>query len=384
MIPLHTDSPLRSTPYMNWLLIAANVVVFCIQGVNKDFTAHYALYPSHPTLAAFFTYAFLHDTSSKLPLHLIFNMLFLYIFGNNVNDKMGHLGYLAFYLAGGVMAAVCEVLTVHTAGPVIGASGAISAVTGAYLVLFPRSKVTIVFFFFIIGVFELQSLWFILFFFAQDLILSGADDNVAHWAHIGGTVFGAVVCLLMLMVHLLPRDQFDVWALLQRWNKRRQYRDLVARGYNPFEIAPATGSAGRPPDPAVLRVQEIRAQIADAVSRRDHVAAADLYVQMKSLDANQVLSRQAQLEVATQLHHDGRYEQAAEAYEKLLSTYPTVERSAQLELMVGLIYARYLQQYDRAKQHLAKAISRLHAGRELELAQEELGRVEVHLNQAIG
>ena len=381
LFPLRTDSPLRSTPYMNWLLIAANVIVFIIQGVDKPFTNHYALYPSHPTLPAFFTYAFLHDTSDRLPLHLLFNMLFLYIFGNSVNDKMGNLGYLAFYLAGGVMAGVCEVLTNHSSAAVIGASGAISAVTGAYLILFPRSNVTIFYFFFFFGRFEVQSLWLILFFFAQDLFFSGSADNVAHFAHIGGTVFGAGLCLLLLIPQLLPRDQFDVWALLTRWNKRRQYRDMVSKGYNPFELSPAAAAAraGKRGDPKFDQIQTLRAQIADAVSRRDYPAATAQYLQLKTLDPQQVLSRQAQLEVATQLHHDGQYPQAADAYELLLTTYPNVERSEQVELMVGLIYARYLNQYDRAKQHLTKAIDRMHGCRELDLAKEELAHVELHL-----
>ena len=84
---------------MNWLIILANVVVFAWETMYGSFS-HYELSPRHPELIQFFTYQFLHAN----PMHIIGNMLFLYIFGNNVNDKMGHLGYLAFYLAGGVFA----------------------------------------------------------------------------------------------------------------------------------------------------------------------------------------------------------------------------------------------------------------------------------------
>jgi membrane associated rhomboid family serine protease len=378
-LPLRTDRPLRTTPYVNWLLILANVIVFVIQGADKSVTARYALYASHPTVGAFFTYQFLHSTAPGLPLHLIFNMLFLYIFGNNVNDKMGQLGYLAFYLAGGVFAGVCEVLSSHSGVPVIGASGAISAVTGAYLVLFPRSNITIFYFFFFIGWFELQSLWFILFFFVQDLVLSRGGDQVAHWAHVGGSVYGAGMCLLLVVTQLLPRDQYDVWALIQRWNKRRQYRDMVAKGYNPFGLGPVT-RVGKPViDPRLDRIHELRGVISEAIGRRDYPAAAALYLQLKGVDPAQVLSRQAQLEVGTQLHQEGKYPEAAEAYELLLKTYPNVDRAEQVELMVGLICGRYLQQYDRAKQHLSRAIERLHGGRELEMAREEMLRVEVAL-----
>ena len=125
----------------------------------------------------------------------------------------------------------------------------------------------------------------------------------------------------------------------------------------------------------------IRAQISDALQRRDVTAAADLYIELKAIDPQQVMSRQGQLDIATQFHHDGRHAQAAEAYEQLLKTFPNVERSEQVELMVGLIYARYLNQYDRAKQHLLKAIARLHDGKELQLARDELSRVELHSPQ---
>jgi len=378
LLPIRTDSPLRTTPYMNWLIMLANVGVFVWQTMNGSFS-HYELSPRHPELIQFFTYQFLHAN----PMHIIGNMLFLYIFGNNVNDKMGHTGYLAFYLAGGVFAGVFYVLSQHGPMPVLGASGAIAAVTGAYLILFPRSHVTIVYFFFFIGLFELQSLWFILLFFGMDVLLNfSGETGVAHMAHIGGTLFGLGICLLLLVFHLLPRDQFDVWALIQRWNKRRQYRDLVAGGYNPFD--PGAGGVKRIPAADLKQIQMIRAQISDALQRRDVGAAADLYIQLKTIDPEQVMSRQGQLDIATKFHHDGRYVQAAEAYEQLLKTYPTVDRVEQVELMLGLIYARYLNQFELARQHLIKAIARLHDGREMQLAQEELSHVDLQLGTTNG
>ena len=98
LIPIRTDSPLRTTPYMNWVLIAANVVMFVVQKrLWGDRNPPIALNPKDPHVLHFFTYMFLHGDIT----HILGNMLFLYIFGNNVNDKMGHLGYLGFYLAGG-------------------------------------------------------------------------------------------------------------------------------------------------------------------------------------------------------------------------------------------------------------------------------------------
>src|SRR5258708_39834073 len=105
IIPIRTDSPLRHTPYMNWALIVANVVMFLIQQASPAVAGLYELSPRDPSLYTFITYAFLHANF----MHIAGNMLFLYIFGNNVNDKMGHLAYLAFYLAGAVFAGVAYV-----------------------------------------------------------------------------------------------------------------------------------------------------------------------------------------------------------------------------------------------------------------------------------
>jgi membrane associated rhomboid family serine protease len=273
-LPLRTDSPLRTTPYLNWLLILANVLVFVVETFDPHLQDRLGLHPRSPQLYQFLTYQFTHAGLA----HLAGNMLFLFIFGNNVNDKMGHLGYLAFYLAGGVVAGIAFVISEHTAVLTVGASGSIAAVTGAYLVLFPRSHITLFYWFFFIGRIELQALLVIGFFFAQDVFLNlGHQDGVAHMAHIGGTVFGTLMCLALLVTQLLPRDQFDVWALIQRWNKRRQYRDLVAKGYNPFDYAGQPDRNGRRAAPVVDgRLADLRDQIVTAIAEHRLDAAAGL------------------------------------------------------------------------------------------------------------
>jgi membrane associated rhomboid family serine protease len=381
---------------MNWALIAVNVVVFLLQKAPRsanapDWFRAYLLDPTAPRLWAYFTYAFLHANW----MHIVGNMLFLYVFGNNVNDKMGHLGYLAFYLAGGVFAGVAYV--VGATHPILGASGAIAAVVGAYLILFPRSNVTVLNFFLFIGWFEIASFWFIGLFFFEDLVLNFArQDDVAHMAHIGGTLFGCGVCLVLLSLQLLPRDQFDVVALVKQWNRRRVYRDAVSSGWNPYlspgPPPPAAGPGSQdrygrygmhwgaapppPPDPRAERILELRSAISEALAAHDPPRAAELYVQLKQIDPQQVLARQAQLDVANQLAAQQLYPQAAEAYELFLRHYPKFEQIEQVELMLGLIYARYLGQYDRAKECLLKATARLHGERELAMAHAELARIE--------
>src|SRR5262245_12446850 len=133
ILPLRTDVPLRRTPWMNWLLIVLNILIYIISVRRPELAMNWALDGRDPRLLNYFTYGFLHANVA----HLIGNMLFLYIFGNNVNDKLGQVGYLGFYLGGSVFAGTAHVFA-ETA-PVVGASGAVSAVTGAFLVLFPRA-----------------------------------------------------------------------------------------------------------------------------------------------------------------------------------------------------------------------------------------------------
>jgi len=383
LLPIRTDSPLRSTPWMNWGIILLNIAVFLAMRRDPAAMDPYLLSARDPSLADYFSYSLFHGSI----WHLLGNMMFLYIFGNNVNDKLGHLGYLGFYLAGGVFAGIGHVLTQSTI--LYGASGAVAAVTGAYLVLFPRSQVTIIYLLFFVGTFEVPGMWFVALFFIKELLLPftadrgvGGASDVAHFAHIAGALFGAGVCLGSLAVQLLPRDQFDVLALMQRWNKRRQYRDLVSKGYDPFGYLPkvrpeSLASPLLPPaDPSLQRMQDLRAEISEALAHHNHPHAALLFQELIRLDPQQVLSRQAQLEVANQLASQQLYDQAADAYEQFMTHYGNFEQVEQVELMLGLIYARYLRRYDRAKELLLRAAARLHGEREVEMARAELRRIE--------
>jgi membrane associated rhomboid family serine protease len=389
ILPIRTDSPLRRTPYMNWALIAANFVVYFLEVASNpqdpgqaDFVQNLMLQPAAPHLWQYFTYAFLHANL----LHIFGNMIFLYIFGNNINDRMGNLGYLCFYLAGAVFAGIGYVLF-EPNNPVLGASGAVAAVTGAYLILMPHSNITIVYWFFFIGVAEIASLWFILFFFLMDVVgevapqFMGGAEAVAHTAHISGTIFGASLCFILLALHLLPRDQFDVLALASRWNRRRQYRDLVGTGFDPFgnAKAPPARMQSRTPDPFAERAMDLRGQIGLAFEQHNLPRAAAIYQDLIGMDSNQVLARSAQLDMANYLAAQQLYPQAAQAYEQFERYYKNYDQIEQVHLMLGLIYARYLNQPAKAKDYLRRAMERLRQPNQLELAKIELE----HLDQTI-
>lgn len=223
VIPLRDDIPARRTPVVTWTLIAVNVIVFLYQSglpdrALQDLIVLRGLVPArytHPDWAShvglprdaylsFLTSMFLHGSW----LHVIVNMWSLWIFGDNVEDRMGRARFLVFYVLCGLAAGALHVLTNRNSlVPTVGASGAIAGVLGAYFLLFPRARVlTLVPIFFIPLFFELPAITFLLIWFALQLIQAYAGlgmegGGVAWWAHVGG--FGAGILLHRLF---LARD----------------------------------------------------------------------------------------------------------------------------------------------------------------------------------
>jgi membrane associated rhomboid family serine protease len=211
MIPIRDQIPTRSVPVINYLLVAANVIVFIFQWLagpyEEALVYQFALIPASfvsnltvGDVADIFTSMFMHAGLA----HIGGNMLYLWIFGDNVEDSMGSGKYILFYLIGGLVASITHILTNPMSQiPTVGASGAIAAVLGAYLVLYPQSRVlTIVPLGFFLRMTMLPAsivlgLWFILQFFSGVLSLGGPDvGGVAFWAHIGGFVAGVVMAKL--------------------------------------------------------------------------------------------------------------------------------------------------------------------------------------------
>jgi membrane associated rhomboid family serine protease len=221
MLPLKDDQPSYSTPYINWFLIALNILIFLFQAtldprsselMDRQFgevPAHLAAFlaGSHrytvpQVVLPFFTSMFLHGGWE----HVLGNMWFLYIFGDNVEDYLGHFKYLVFYLMSGLIAMGTQVaINPHSTVPTIGASGAIAGVLGAYFILYPRARVLTWFFVFIVYIpawFVLGE-WFVMQFLYGTASLSAAQagrdlGGIAFWAHVGGFVAG------MVMIKVFP------------------------------------------------------------------------------------------------------------------------------------------------------------------------------------
>ncbi len=212
MFPIRDTIPSRSLPVVNWLIIACNVVVFFFEALlppeQLDRLIHIlGMIPRHlvrnpiPEALTILTSMFLHGGW----FHLISNMWALYIFGDNVEDRIGHFRYLGFYLLCGVIAAGAQVLAAtNSPFPMVGASGAIAGILGAYVISFPRARVlTLIPIFFFPWFIEIPALfylglWFLLQLrqglFALTMVDSiGAYGGVAWWAHIGGFVAGLIL-----------------------------------------------------------------------------------------------------------------------------------------------------------------------------------------------
>ncbi len=211
MIPIRDENPTHSVPIITYLLIALNIIVFIFQTMlgsyTDSFIYQFALIPAEITstlslgsIANIFTSMFMHAGLA----HLGGNMLYLWIFGDNVEDRLGRGRYLFFYILGGSVASLAHILTNPGSQiPTVGASGAIAAVLGAYLVLFPRQKVlTLIPLGFWLKMTMLPAslvlgVWFLLQFFQGVLTLGGPDiGGVAFWAHIGGFISGIIFGLL--------------------------------------------------------------------------------------------------------------------------------------------------------------------------------------------
>lgn len=207
MFPIHDDTPrLNGRPYVNYGLIGMNIVIFIYEViVTSNFsnrTAVIALFYNYgaipdlillgQNLGSIFSSMFMHGGIA----HLLGNMFFLHVFGDNLEDRFGHFKYLMLYLFWGVMAAFAHSIYAVSTGqgdiPAIGASGAISGVLGAYLVFYPHAKIhTIIFAFFITTV-RIPAIAYIPFWFIMQLVFAfiGQSGGVAYLAHIGGFIIG--------------------------------------------------------------------------------------------------------------------------------------------------------------------------------------------------
>jgi len=395
MWPIGTNNPPRRIPYANYALILINVAIFLYSyGGPYPYSIAGELHPVsvRPPLGRwllipaawqyhqFLTYAFLHGGL----LHIVGNMFFLYLFGNSINDRLGNLWYTVFYLAGAVFSGIGHtVMHLDSYAPTLGASGAIAAVTGAYLVLYPQTLITVLYWFFFIGTVQIPALYFIAIkMIIIDNVLVRMTRETAYDAHLAGYAYGILVTLILLATRLIGTSNFDLWSMIRRWNRRRQYRQVVADGYDPFAGTGARRRVVATEVPTAVdehkrtQIDRIRHEIAQWIAQRNMAAAANSYLELMRTDPSQVLPRQYLLDIANQLAGEQRAAEAARAYEQFLEHYDSYEHAEQVELMVGILFSRYLHEPERAIRHLRKAAERLSDDAQLRMCRQEIARLE--------
>jgi membrane associated rhomboid family serine protease len=399
-IPIRTDRPPKRTPIVTQAIVVANLAVYLAGAAgawfgllaNPQRLAEIASFdPAHFRAWQLVTYQFVHDPHGIW--HIAFNMLFLWVFGSAVEDRLGRIGFLGFYLTGGVVAALAHAGINRS--PVIGASGAIAAVTGAFLALFPRSRIQVFVFFFFIGVWSIRSIWFIGIYILVDLLrqlgtfFGHGGSNVAYAAHLAGYAFGFALGFVLLATNVVKRQEFDVFFLLTQARRRAEFRAASRQG--PAGLwASATadsarrleaGARGRPAlDADDERRGALRAQIGRLIADHRLAEAAVLYRDLLAgAPAGEgglaVLSEQAQLDVASQLFAQEAHADAARAAELFLCSYHSSPRADEVRLMLGVLYARHLDEPARARQLIEEAIPRLRQATQSRLAAELLAEL---------
>lgn len=388
IIPLRTDRIARRKPIITDGLIIINMMVYLTgligQALNTiDLNAIVewgAFNPRDFKWWQLFTSLFLHDPSGIW--HLAFNMLFLWVFGSAIEDRFGRVGFLGMYLIGGAVANLAHAMV--SQNPVIGASGAIAGVSGAFLALSPRSHVIVLF---LIGfsVFAVPSMWFIGLYFVVDVLrlIGGRTGNVAVMAHIAGYVYGFSLAFILLAARIIKREESDVFFLFTQARRRAAMR-AANRGTPAGAWESAAADTGKrlerakekhEPSPEEIRIVEMRADINRRASENDLAGAAQRYKSLLREAPDTVFTEHRQLELANQLYAMQDHAAAAAAYELFLDRYGRSGQAAEIRLMLGVLYTRHLRHASRAREVIEAAKPGLRDSRQIALADELLAEL---------
>jgi membrane associated rhomboid family serine protease len=394
LIPIRTDRPPRRSPIVTESLIGVNLLVYAVcvasnatgQFDLEQVTAWMHFDPQDFRWWQLLTSMFMHDPYSIW--HLAFNMLFLWVFGAPVEDRLGKTGFLGFYLIGGVVAALAH--SMISPAPIIGASGAIAGVTGAFLALFPRSRIIVVYWLFYFGFTSVPSLYLIGFYFVVDVLRQGGEllgargSGVAYMAHIAGYLYGFTLAFVLLASKIIKREEYDIFFLFTQARRRAAFR-AASRSKTGGLWESASADTGKQlarnakPNQSLsadeARLAELRSDINRLVAANSMTAATTKYRQLLKEAPDSVFIEQRQLELANQFYAEGDHAHAAAAYELLLDRYPRCHKAAEVRLILGLMYARQLNHPDRAREVIEAAKPSLHEPGQSALAEQLLAEL---------
>lgn len=320
------------------------------------------------------TSAFLHAGL----LHILGNMITLWVFGPPVEDRLGRWWFLAFYLIAAVASGLSHALLERA--PAIGASGAIAGVTGAFLVLFPATRIKCLMFFIIIGIVMVPSWFLIGLRIAFDLLSQslGVQNDIANIAHIAGYAFGIVVAFMLLWTGKLSREPYDLFTLVRNRNRRRVIRSAVDAQARNAPVRVRKPDTPAKPDPESEDLALRRARVSTLLAEDRAEEAADAYEDLINAYAHRpnagTLSRDAQLRLAGHLLSTDRRRLAAKALEAFLATYPTDPERHELGILLARVNAHDLNEPDRARA-LLEPITKSKDARLRDIAREELAAI---------
>jgi membrane associated rhomboid family serine protease len=388
-LPIGDDNPTSRRPIANWSIILANGAVFAALNIARgqgfaalshEDAASFGLTAADPAPARFLTSMFVHADA----MHLLGNMWFLHIFGDNVEDKLGRAAYLVTYLLFGFAAAAAYLLFGETFAsalervspdrvaawrqiPLIGASGAIAGVTGVYMVFFPRARIRCLFWFLWVTVFHLPALVVIGMYLLKDLLLSVAVNTqlvggVAYAAHVGGTLAG--VALALAVKPALRRHAGGGWD-----------RDTGFAAGPAAPGAPAAAPASWEP-PRVVPTGDLRDGLVGAVLDGRMDLAVGLYAEWNSRPRREVLPPGVELEIAHEFFRRGEVEAALDAYRRYLGSHPRTPDAAEAKFRMGLLHARATGDRALAREWLVQAAAEHPDPATAEVAREELRRLD--------
>ena len=361
LLPIGTDVKLRHYPSVTYLLIGVNMLLFALSwSINRaggDDSTDQTISQIQNILQAgelssrnfhfwsLFTYQFLHASW----WHVIGNMIFLLPFGKVVEDRLGHFGFLALYLLCGAIGGGLHVLLYDN--PVVGASGSVCAITAAFAALAPRSKIRILFIFFLITIIEVPGLLLVIFQIAFDGLnllgsFAGADGGPTAWVvHLGGYASGISIVLLLLRSGLIPRGEYDLFRVITQAKRRRQFRSIVSDATLPKKQK----QKQKPLSPT----ERSRSLILNFLASGQHELAAERYLKALIEDTSFSIDAPARIEVANILLRQGKTAEAAALYEQHLKQVPPPEDSSSVALLLAAKYARVLNNPKRSQELIA-------------------------------
>jgi membrane associated rhomboid family serine protease len=321
-LPYSDDAPHEGrTPWLNWLLILTNIAIYFQLANDPNYdriVTKYGFTPSEFRPVTLLTSMFLHGDI----MHLLGNMWFLHLFGDNVENRCGKLKYLTAYVVTGLAGALSHYLFFPNSNiPSIGASGAIFGVMGMYMFFFPTNRIKVFYFVFIfIGVMSIRAIWVIglwagmEIFYSRLQTQSGAETGIGHLAHSGGFVAGAIIAAVYTALGLVRDDQRHILAQLTgrapKTRERHDYEDEAGVAQYRMMREPATVSD----DPRHTILALLHSGRTEEARRAWRRYAFD--------NQTGVLPVREQLEVALELDKHGERGIARDAYERLLHAYP--------------------------------------------------------------